>query len=65
MSIEFKYYEQFVFESDRSKFLKTLIPASDSFYFFTLLDAMNTHGALLPEEMLAWIKKGQKKGKNG
>ncbi len=57
MSIEFKYYEQFVFSSDRSKFLKTLIPNSDSLRFFTLLDAMNTHGGMVPQEMIEVLKK--------
>ena len=35
---------EFVFTDDREKFLSTLIPNTNTFYFFTLLNTLNTKG---------------------
>ncbi len=49
-STEFQQLETYLFCKDKNEFVKKLIQNTDSFYYFTLLHALQLHGANLTEE---------------
>jgi len=52
--------ESYLFAERKEDFIKNLISGTDSFYYFTLLNAINKYGINLSSEHSAYLEKYKK-----
>ena len=58
--IDIKQLEQYIFSDQKTEFINKLIAGTDSFYYYSLNNAINTYGLDLPKDHLENLEKYKK-----
>jgi hypothetical protein len=57
---EFSQLESYLFSEKKEEFIQKLITGTDSFYYFTLMNALNTYGIQLSKQHEQYLENYKK-----